>query len=93
MKKILVRTKPKDSFTLVVSDSNGNIQTTIHSRIFEKVITIRPNGVLMMARHGQECKLHWRFSRYDGITMVVCRTERTCYSELSMIPGFYELIR
>ena len=28
MKEVLVRTKPKDSFTLVVSDNNGNIQTT-----------------------------------------------------------------
>ena len=73
MKEVLVRTKPKDSFTLVVSDSSANIQTTFNpplylqanqkyelammnletyysSRIFEKVITIRSNGVLMMAR-------------------------------------------
>ena len=28
MKEVLVRTKPKDSFTLVVSDNNVNIQTT-----------------------------------------------------------------
>ena len=28
MKEVLVRTKPKDSFMLVVSDSNANIQTT-----------------------------------------------------------------
>ena len=28
MKEVLVRTKPKDSFTLVVSDSSTNIQTT-----------------------------------------------------------------
>ena len=28
MKEVLVRTKPKDSFTLVVSDNNANIQTT-----------------------------------------------------------------
>ena len=29
MKEVLVRTKPKDSFTLVVSVNNGNIQTTV----------------------------------------------------------------
>ena len=28
MKEVLVRTKAKDSFTLVVSDSSANIQTT-----------------------------------------------------------------
>ena len=28
MKEVLVRTKPKDSFTLVVSDNIANIQTT-----------------------------------------------------------------
>ena len=28
MKEVLVRTKPKDSFTLVVSDNGANIQTT-----------------------------------------------------------------
>ena len=28
MKEVLVRTKPKDSFMLVVSDNSANIQTT-----------------------------------------------------------------
>ena len=28
MKEVLLRTKPKDSFTLVVSDNSVNIQTT-----------------------------------------------------------------
>ena len=28
MKEVLVRTKPKDSFTLVLSDNSANIQTT-----------------------------------------------------------------
>ena len=28
MKEVLVRTKPKDSFTLVVSDNSAKIQTT-----------------------------------------------------------------
>ena len=28
MKEVLVRTKPKESFTLIVSDSSANIQTT-----------------------------------------------------------------
>ena len=30
MKEVLVRTKPKDSFTLVVSDNSANIQTTFN---------------------------------------------------------------
>ena len=29
MKEVLVRTKPKHSLTLVVSDSSANIQTTL----------------------------------------------------------------
>ena len=65
MKEVLVRTNPEDSFTLVVSDSSANIQTTInsplyrqanrtiHSQIFERVITIHSIGMLMVARLGQ----------------------------------------
>ena len=30
MKEVLVTTKPKDSFTLVVSDNSANIQTTFN---------------------------------------------------------------
>ena len=34
MKEVLVRTKPKDSFTLVVSDSSPNIQTTLNPPLY-----------------------------------------------------------
>ena len=34
MKEVLVRTKPKDSFILVVSDSNANIQTTFNPPLY-----------------------------------------------------------
>ena len=34
MKEVLVRTKPKDSFTLVVSDSSANIQTTFNPPLY-----------------------------------------------------------
>ena len=34
MKKVLVRTKPKDSFTLVVSDNSANIQTTFSPPLY-----------------------------------------------------------
>ena len=34
MKEVLVRTKPKDSFTLVVSDSSANIQTTFNHPLY-----------------------------------------------------------
>ena len=34
MKAVLVRTKPKDSFTLVVSDSSGIIQTTFNPPLY-----------------------------------------------------------
>ena len=34
MKEVLVRTKPKDSFTLVVSDSTANTQTTFNPALY-----------------------------------------------------------
>ena len=34
MKEVLVRTKPKDSFTLVPSDSSANIQTTFNPPLY-----------------------------------------------------------
>ena len=34
MKEVLVRTKPKDSFTLVVADSSANIQTTFNPPLY-----------------------------------------------------------
>ena len=40
MKEVLVRTKPKDSFTLVVSDNSANIQTT-----FSPPLYLQPNRI------------------------------------------------
>ena len=34
MKEVLVRTIPKDSFTLVVSDNSANIQTTFNPPLY-----------------------------------------------------------
>ena len=34
MKEVLVRTKPKDSFTLIVSDNSVNIQTTFNPPLY-----------------------------------------------------------
>ena len=34
MKEVLARTKPKDSFTLVVSESSANIQTTFNPPLY-----------------------------------------------------------
>ena len=34
MNEVLVRTKPKDSFTLVVSDNSANIQTTFNPPLY-----------------------------------------------------------
>ena len=34
MKEVLVRTKPKDSFTLVVSDNSVNIQSTFNHPLY-----------------------------------------------------------
>ena len=37
MKEVLVRTTPNDSFTLVVSDTNANIQTTFNPPLYLQV--------------------------------------------------------
>ena len=34
MKEVLVKTKPKDSFTLVLSDSSANVQTTFNPPLY-----------------------------------------------------------
>ena len=34
MKEVLMRTKPKDSFMLVVSDNSANIQTTFNHPLY-----------------------------------------------------------
>ena len=34
MKEVLVRTEPKDSFTLVASDNSANIQTTFNPPLY-----------------------------------------------------------
>ena len=36
-KEVLVRTKPKDSFTLVASDSSASIQTTFNPPLYLQV--------------------------------------------------------
>ena len=63
MKEVLVRTKPKDLFTLVVSDNSANFQTTsrppLHlqaNRDYElAMVNLETHyyGVLMGARLGQ----------------------------------------
>ena len=37
MKEVPVRTKPKDSFTLVVSEGSANIQTTFNPPLYLQV--------------------------------------------------------
>ena len=47
MKEVLVRTKPKDSFTLVVSDNSANIQTTFNTPLY---LQANPNYELAMVK-------------------------------------------
>ena len=49
MKEVLVRTKPKDSFTLVVSDNSANIQTT-----FSLPLNLHANRDFELAMVNQE---------------------------------------
>ena len=73
MKQVLVRTKAKDSFTLAVSDSSANIQTTVNPPIY---LEANPNNELALVnlktyysfaniREGYNNSFTWSVERYD----------------------------
>ena len=59
MKEVSVRTKPKDLFTLLVSDSSANIQTTFNPPLY---LQANSNYVLAMVN----LETSYSFSNYKG---------------------------
>ena len=95
MKEVLVRTKPKDSLTLVVSDNSANIQTTFNPPLY------------LQANHSYELTMvnletyysfvnirlvsnSFKWSVDDGKTLAILHVPTGCY-ELNAINA--EIIR
>ena len=97
MKEVLVRTKPKDSFTLVVSDNSGNIQT------FNPPLCLQANRNYELAMVNletyysfvniREDNNSFKWSADDGQTWTILHVPTGCYelkainAEIIRIPG------
>ena len=84
MKEVLLRTKPKDSFTLVVSDNSANIQTTFNPPLY---LQANRNYELAMVNletyysfaniQGDNNSFKW--SDDDGNTWTIHHVPKGCY--------------
>ena len=96
MKELLVRTKPKDSFTLVVSDSSANIQTTYNPPLYLQANRNYELTLLNLAtyysfaniREGDNNSFKWSVD--GGKTLKILHVPTRCY-ELKAINA--EIIR
>ena len=85
MKEVLVRTKPKDSFTLVVSDSSASIQTTFNpplylqaDRNFElTMVNLVTYYSFANIREGDNNSFKWSVD--DGMTWTILHVPTECY--------------
>ena len=98
MKEVLVRTKPKDSFTLVVSDNSGNIQTTFSpplnlqaNRDYEfAMVNLETYYSFANIRKGNNS---FKWSIDEGKTWTLLHIPTGCYelkainAEITLIPG------
>ena len=95
MKEVLVRTKPKDSFTLVVSDNIANIQTTFNAPLY---LQANRNYELAMVNletyyafaNIREVNSSFKWSADDGKTWTILYVPTGCY-ELNAVNA--EIIR
>ena len=95
MKEVLVRTKPKDSFTLVVSDNSANIQTTFNPPLY---LHANRNYELAMMNletyysfaNIREVENSFKWSADDDMTWTILHIPARCY-ELKAINA--EIIR
>ena len=92
MKVVLVRTKPKDSFTLVVSDSIANIQTTFNPPLY-----LQANRNCELAGNYsfaniREVNNSFKWSADDGKTWTILHILTGCY-ELKAINAEFIPIR
>ena len=95
MKEVLVRTKPKDSFTLVVSDNSTNIQNTFNPPLYLQanhsyelaMVNLETNYSIVNVR---EVNNSVKWSLDDGKTWTTLHVPTRCY-ELKVINA--EIIR
>ena len=95
MKEVLVRTNPKDSFTLVISDNSANIQTTFNPPLY---LQANRNYELAMVNletyysfaNIREVNNSFKWSSDDGKTWTILHIPTGCY-ELKAINA--EIIR
>ena len=96
MKEVLVRTKPKDSFTLVVSDSSANIQTTFNRPLYLQanrnyelaMVNLETYYSFANIREGDNNSFKWSVD--NGKTWTILHVPTGCY-ELKAINA--EIIR
>ena len=88
MKEVLAGTKPKDSFTLVVSDNSANIQTTFNPPIYKR----NHNYELAMVNRETYYSFanSFKWSVDGGKTLTILHVPTGCY-ELKAINA--EIIR
>ena len=96
MKELLVRTKPKDSFTLVVSGSTANNQTTFNPPLYLQanhnyelaMVNLETYYSFANIREGDNNSFKWSVD--DGKTWTILHVPTGCY-ELNAINA--EIIR
>ena len=86
MKEVLVRRKPKDSFTIVVSDSSASIQTTFNPPLY---LQAKRNYELAMVN----LETYYSFAniRDDNNSFKWCVDDGKTWTILHVPTGFYEL--
>ena len=85
MKEVLVRTKPKDSFTLLVSDSSANIQTTFNPPIYLQanrnyelaMVNLETCYSFAIIREGDNNSFKWSVD--GGKTWTILHVPTGCY--------------
>ena len=86
MKEVLVRTKPKDSFTLVVSDNSANIQT-----IFSPPLNLQANRDYALAMVNLETYYSFANIRKGNNSFKWSIDEEKNWTLLHIPTGCYEL--
>ena len=86
MKEVLVRTKPKDSFTLVVSDNSANIQTT-----FSPHLNLQANRDYELAMVNLETYYSFANIRKGKNSFKWCIDEGKTWTLLHIPTGCYDL--
>ena len=86
MKEVLGRTKPKDSFTLIVSDNSANIQTT-----FSPPLNLQANRDYELALVNLETYYSFANIRKDHNSFKWSVGEGKAWTVLHVTTGCYEL--